>query len=82
MDSATCPTVSSSTIVYIGTICSGAAGHVLSLHICRCPTFTREAVSDACAALLAARWLILPDCACELPQGAALLASAGILADV
>jgi len=43
---------------------------------------TREAVSDACAALLAARWLILPDCACELPQGAALLASAGILADV
>ena len=51
-----------------------------------CPTLalacTPEAVSDAYAALLVARWLVLPDCACKVPQGTALLASAGINADV
>lgn len=54
---------------------------------CSCPNLalgmhTREAVSDAYAALLGARWLALPDCACKVPQGAASLASAGIIVDV
>lgn len=67
--------------------CSKWSGHILSLPMCHCPTValgmhTREAVSDAYAALLGARCLVLPGCACKVPQGAAWLALAGIIADV
>lgn len=59
--------------VYCQYQCVEAAMLALGMH-------TRQAVSDAYAAWLGARWLVLPDCACKVPQDAASLAC--IIADV